>query len=186
MDVKIVHPILIFTPRKLKHRALKDVHYQLINTCLIISSVGWRYCNCWDFSGCRDWPSHTNLHGNRNNCYICQIKKTFNLDKMYKLVKIQEVFNTFLELKKDLQIFLDNGLSSFWLYDYSVQFIYNRLNDRKRKHIQSWTVNILKANTHTHCSNIHKSSFLLFFISLEDFQLEKVCLSSIWNIETLC
>ena len=54
---------------------------------------------------------------------------------MYKLVKIQEVFNTFLELKKDLQIFLDNGFSNFWLYDYSVQFIYNRLNNRKRKHI---------------------------------------------------
>ena len=89
----------------------------------------------------------------RNYCYICQIKKTFNLDKMYKLVKIQEVFNTFLELKKDLQIFLDNGFSNFWLYDYSIQFIYNRLNNRKRKHIQSWTVNILKGNTqptHTH------------------------------------
>ena len=100
---------------------------------------------------------------------------------MYKLVKIQEVFNTFLELKKDLQIFLDNGFSNFWLYDYSIQFIYNRLNNRKRKHIQSWTVNILKAHTHTHthCSNIHKSSFLLFFISLEDVQLEKVRLSSI-------
>ena len=84
----------------------------------------------------------------QNYCYICQIKKTFNLDKMYKLVKIQEVFNTFLELKKDLQIFLDNGFSNFWLYDYSIQFIYNRLNNRKRKHIQSWTVNILKGNTH--------------------------------------
>ena len=121
----------------------------------------------------------TNLRGDRNYCYICQTKKTFNLNKMYELVKIQELFNTFLELKKDLQIFLDNGFSNFWLYDYSIQFIYNRLNNRKRKHIQSWTVNILKAHTHTHCSNIHKSSFLLFLISLEDVQLEKVCLSSI-------
>ena len=179
MYVKIVHLILIFTPRKLKHLALKEVHYQLINTYLIISSVGWQYCNCWEFSGCREQQSHTNLHGDRNYCYICQIKKTFNLDKMYKLVKNQEVFNTFLELKKDLQIFLDNGFSNFWLYDYSIQFIYNRLNNRKRKHIQSWTVNILKAHTHTHCSNIHKSSFLLFLISLEDVQLEKVHLSSI-------
>ena len=75
---------------------------------------------------------------------------------MYKLVKIQEVFNTFLELKKDLQIFLDNGFSNFWLYDYSIQFIYNRLNNRKRKHIQSWTVNILKTYTHTHThTHIH-------------------------------
>ena len=53
MDVKIVHPILIFTPRKLKHLVLKEVHYQLINTCLIISSVALRYCNCWGFSGCK-------------------------------------------------------------------------------------------------------------------------------------
>ena len=119
MDVKIVHPILIFTPRKLKHLTLKEFHYQLINTCLIISSVGRRYCNCWEFCRCRARPSHTNLRGDRNYCYICQIKKTFNLDKIYKLVKIQEVFNTFLELKKDLQIFLDNGFSNFWLYDYS-------------------------------------------------------------------
>ena len=27
--------------KKLKHIALKEVHYQLVNTCLIISSVGW-------------------------------------------------------------------------------------------------------------------------------------------------
>ena len=40
MDVKIVHPVFTFTPRKLKHLALREVRYQLINTCLIISSVG--------------------------------------------------------------------------------------------------------------------------------------------------
>ena len=90
----------------------------------------------------------TNLRGDRNYCYICQTKKTFNLDKMYKLVKIQEVFNTLLEMKKDLQIFLDNGFTNFWLYD-SIQFIYNRLSNRKRKQKQSWTVNILKVHTHT-------------------------------------
>ena len=66
MDVKIVHPILLFTLRKLKHLALKEVHHQLINTCLIISSVGWRYYNCWELSGCKERPSHTNLCGDRN------------------------------------------------------------------------------------------------------------------------
>ena len=151
MDVKIVHPILIFTPRKLKHLALKEVHYQLINTCLIISLVGLRYCNCWEFSGCRERPSHTNLRGDQNYCYICQIKKTFNLDKMYKLVKIQEVFNTFLELKKDLQIFLDNGFSNFWLYDYSAQFIYNKLGNRKRKHKQMYLKNYINHSYYNIC-----------------------------------
>ena len=151
MDVKIFHLVLIFTPRKLKHLALKEVHYQLINTCLIISSVGWRYCNCWEFSGCRERPSHTNLRGDQNYCYICQIKKTFNLDKMYKLVKIQEVFNTFLELKKDLQIFLDNGFSNFWLYDYSAQFIYNKLGNRKRKHKQMYLKNYINHSYYNIC-----------------------------------
>ena len=37
MDIEIVS----FTPQKLKHLALKEVHYQLVNTCLIISLVGW-------------------------------------------------------------------------------------------------------------------------------------------------
>ena len=40
----------------------------------------------------------------------------FNLDKMYTLTKIEDVFNIFLELKKELQIFLNAGYSNFWLY----------------------------------------------------------------------
>ena len=61
---------------------------------------------------------HTNLFGERNYCIICQIKKTFNLDKIYNLDKIQQVFNNFLSLKKELQIFLNNGYRNFWLYHY--------------------------------------------------------------------
>ena len=107
---------IVYMPKKLKHIALKKVHYQLLNTCLIISLVGWCYCNCWRYSGCRAPPIHTNLSGERNYCIICQIKKTFNLDKMYTLTKIEDVFNIFLELKKELQIFLNAGYSNFWLY----------------------------------------------------------------------
>ena len=59
MDIEIVS----FTPQKLKHLASKEVYYQLVNTCLIISLVGWRYCNYWKFSGCRARPSHRNLRG---------------------------------------------------------------------------------------------------------------------------
>ena len=40
---------LIFMPKKLKHITLKEIHYQLVNTGLIISLVGWRYCNCWQY-----------------------------------------------------------------------------------------------------------------------------------------
>ena len=36
--------LITYMRKKLKHIALKEVHYQLVNTCLIISSAGWRYC----------------------------------------------------------------------------------------------------------------------------------------------
>ena len=109
---------IVYMPKKLKHITLKEVHYQLVNTCLIISTVGWRYCNCWRYYGCRARPIHTNQSGKRNYCIICQIKKTFNLDKIYNLNQIQDVFNNFLSLKKELQIFLNNGYRNFWLYHY--------------------------------------------------------------------
>ena len=99
-------------PKELKHLALKEFHYQLVNTCLIISSVGWQYCNCWRYSGCRARPVHTNLSGERNYCIMCQIKKTFNLDKIYNLTKIQGVFKLFLELKEELQDFLNTFLNT--------------------------------------------------------------------------
>ena len=69
-------------PKKLKHIVLKEVYYQLVNTCLIISSVGWRYCTVGDIMDAeRDLH---NLFGERNYCIICQIKKTFNLDKIWR------------------------------------------------------------------------------------------------------
>ena len=106
-------------PKKLKHIALKEVHYQLVNTCLIISSVGWHYCNCWRYHGCRARPTHIHLFGERNYC-ICQMK-TFNPYKIYNLDKIQDVFNNFLSLKKELQIFLNNSYSNSWLHHYTQQ-----------------------------------------------------------------
>ena len=97
--------VICRTSNKLKHIALREIHYQLINTCLIISSVGWRYCNCYEFSGCRQRPMHRNLSGERNYCLFCQIRTTYSLDKIYKMKKIQEVFNVYKHLKKDLQNF---------------------------------------------------------------------------------
>ena len=138
--------LVVYMPKKLRHIALKEVHYQLVNTCLIISSVGWRYCNCWRYSGCRARPIHTNLSGERNYCIMCQIKKKFNLDKIYNIVKIQDVFNTFLELKKELQVFLNNGYSNFWLYHYSQQFYHNRLSSKRRKQKNMYLKNCMKQN----------------------------------------
>ena len=142
---------IVYMPKKLKHIALKEVHYQLLNTCLIISLVGWCYCNCWRYSGCRAPPIHTNLSGERNYCIICQIKKTFNLDKMYNLTKVQDVFNIFLELKKELQIFLSAGYSNFWLYHYSQEFYHNRLGTNRRKTNKMYLKNYIKQNYYNIC-----------------------------------
>ena len=68
--------LTVYMPKKLKHISLKEVYYQLVKTCLIISSVGWRYCNCWRYHGCRAQPTHLNLLVERNYCIICQIRKT--------------------------------------------------------------------------------------------------------------
>ena len=50
------------------------------------------------------------------------------LDKIYKIKKIQDVFNTYKNLKEGLEAFLNSGFNNFWLYDYSQKFSY-----RKRK-----------------------------------------------------
>ena len=140
--------LIVYMPKKLKHIALKEVHYQLVNTCLIISSVGWRYCNCCRYHGCRARPTHCNLFGKRTYCLICQIKKTFNLDKIYNLHKIQQVWNNFLSLKKELQIFLNSGYRNFWLYHYSQQY---KLGTKRRKHNNMQLRNYIDQNYYNIC-----------------------------------
>ena len=120
--------VICHTANKLKYIALREIHCQLLNTCLIISSVGWRFCSCYEFSGCRQRPIHRSLSGEQNYCLSCQIRKTYNLDKIYKIKKIQEEFNIYKNLKEDLQNFLSSGFNNFWLCDYSHKFSY-----RKRK-----------------------------------------------------
>lgn len=92
--------LLIYMPKKLKHIALQEIHYQLLNTCLIISSIGWRYCRCYLYQGCRERPSHRNLMGEKYLCIICQIKKTYNMDRLYNISKIEKVWKLYINLKK--------------------------------------------------------------------------------------
>lgn len=108
---------------KLKHIALKEIHYQLLNTCLIISSQAYSYCVWWKYSGCRSRPSHDDLLGTRNYCKICQIKKFYNMDRMYNLKTIQQTWKLYVELKKDLHEFqIITGHRNFWFRHYSRQF----------------------------------------------------------------
>ena len=119
-------------PKKLKHIALEEIHYQLLNICLIISSIGWRYCQCHRYEGCRQRPSHHNLLGERNYCCICQIKKTYNMDYLYNLTNIQETWENYIGLKKDLQHFLvTSRYQNFWHYHYSLRFCSKKVKSKK-------------------------------------------------------
>ena len=90
---------------------------------------------------------HRNLSGEHNYCLLCQIRKTYNLDKIYKIRKIQEVFNLYKDLKKDLQNFFNSGFTNFWLYDYSQQFSY-----RKRKYDKTFALkNYINENYYSIC-----------------------------------
>ena len=89
--------------KKLKHIALKEIHYQLLNTVLIISKNVKEYCVCWAFQGCRQKPTFQNLAGVRNYCYICQLHEDYKPSRVERLRTIQRTWQLYLKLNKDLQ-----------------------------------------------------------------------------------
>ena len=89
--------------KKLKHIALKEIHYQLLNTVLIISKDVKEYCVCWAFQGCRQKPTFQNLAGVRNYCYICQLHEDYKPSRVERLRTIQETWQLYLKLNEDLQ-----------------------------------------------------------------------------------
>ena len=93
--------ILCHTTRKLKHLGL-ETYYQLVNTSMIFTYAIWSYCECDKFSGCRPKPRHRRLTAERNYCFICRTRIAFNIDKIYRINKIQNIINTFLDLKKNI------------------------------------------------------------------------------------
>ena len=112
---------------KLKHIALKEIHYQLLNTCLIIATEGKDYCFCWKYSGCRRRPSFTHLIGVRNYCMICQLIQIYSPHRVERLRTIQETWKLYLELKKDLQEYVrcSKGVKRypcFWNKNYTDKF----------------------------------------------------------------
>ena len=112
--------IICHTAQKLKHLALMEIYYQLINTSLILTYNSFNHCNCYKFSGCRMKPLHRRLRGERNYCYICQLKVNYNIDKIYKIVRIFDIYNAYVLLKDDLQQCLDQGYEKFWFYNYHI------------------------------------------------------------------
>ena len=110
--------VICRTASKLKHLALRVVYYQLINTSMIFIYASWRYCECDKFRDCRLKPRHRRLTAERNYCFICRTRIAFNIDKIYRINKIQNIINTFLDLKKHIQLCIDFGHEKFWFYDY--------------------------------------------------------------------
>ena len=106
--------IICHTAQKLKHLALMEIYYQLINTSLILTYNSFNHYNCYKFNGCRMKPLHRRLCGERNYCYICQLIVNYNIDKIYKIVRISDVYNAYVLLKDDLQQCLDQGYEKFW------------------------------------------------------------------------
>ena len=85
----------------------------------------WNKCSCHELQGCRLKPLHPRLNGERNYCFVCRVRATYNIDKIYKLKRITETFNTYRQMKEDLQLCINFGCDNFWLYHYKT--------NRKRK-----------------------------------------------------
>ena len=110
--------IICKTAPKLKHAALREIYYQVLNTSLIFMYNSWNKCCCHEFQGCRLKPLHQRLNGLRNYCFVCRVRTTYNIDKTCKLKRIAEIFNTYLQMKEDLQLCINFGCNNFWLYHY--------------------------------------------------------------------
>ena len=115
------------TASKLKYLALREVHYQLVNTSLIFTYASWNECVCDKFSGCRNKPRHRKLSGERNYCFICRTRITFNIDKIQRTNKIQNIINTFINLKEHIQLWFDFAHEKFWFYYYPKRRCYPRV-----------------------------------------------------------
>ena len=109
--------VIFNTAQKLKDLALMEIYYQLINTSLILTYTGFN--QCYQFSGCHMKPLYRRLSGEWNYCFICQLRINYNIDKIYKIVRIPNIINTYILLREDLQQCLNQGYEKFWFYDYN-------------------------------------------------------------------
>ena len=112
---------------KLKHIALKEIHYQLLNTVLIIHTEAKDYCCCWAFSGCRQKRHFHNLAGVRNYCYICQLIHDYKPNRVERLRSIQETWQLYLKIMEDLERWKSTSVNFtlypiFWNKNYTDKF----------------------------------------------------------------
>ena len=105
-------------PRKLKHLVLSSIFYRLLNTSYIFTYNSFLYCPCDQFQGCHTKPVNS-IIADRNYCYICHVKVTYN-EKQRKMKKMAFVYNNFLEIKQDIQLCIDfdPNCKNVWMYHY--------------------------------------------------------------------
>ena len=105
------------TAPKLKHTALEQIYYQLLNTSLIFMYNSWNNCSCDQFQGCWIKPLWRRLDG-QQHYYACWVKVAYNADKIYKLKKITEIYNNYRKWKKIFNYVSILVVKIFWLYHY--------------------------------------------------------------------
>ena len=93
--------------KKLKQLRVKSVYYKLLNTSYIFILNAWNYCRCDQFQGCRFKPRNSLESGKRYYCCIYRIGVTYHSDRIEKLIKIADIINNTLEMKKDIQLCID-------------------------------------------------------------------------------
>ena len=52
----------------------------------------------------------------KNYFFVCRVKVAYDINKIYKITKITQIINTYLEIKEDLQLCINFGCENFWLY----------------------------------------------------------------------
>ena len=110
---------ILFTrniPNKSEHMAIWQIYSELINTCVIFACNSLEKCCCDQFQGCRVKSLVSWLDGERNYFFVCRVKVAYDINKIYKITKITQIINTYLEIKEDLQLCIDFGCKNFWLY----------------------------------------------------------------------
>ena len=125
-------------PRKLKHLAMKSIYYRLLNTSCIFTNSHWIYCHCDQFQDCRSKPVNGML-ADRNYCYIWRIGVISDEERIKNLRKITDVYNNFLNIKEDIELFIDfdSTYDKFWMYHFKPSYK-TRFGDCKWHYLKNY------------------------------------------------
>ena len=110
--------------KKLKHLLVKSVYYKLLNTSYIFTLNAWNYCRCDQFQGSRFKPRNSLESSERYYCHICWVGVTYHSDRIENLIRIADIINNTLKMKKYIQLCIDFDplCEIFWMYHYKISW----------------------------------------------------------------